>query len=211
MMADRFCARCGKPVGENDSFCSYCAAPIQSVQPQAVAEPQQEEIKVPENSAEIPPQYTMPKVQSQAQPQPQPQAYAYVPPQASAQPQPPVQPAPAPQTGAVCPVCGGTVYPQAVVCVHCGAPVSQRQIFMQQAGQKSRMAAGLFGIFLGCFGVHNFYLGYTGKAIAQLLLTVLLWCLVFPAVASAIWGLVEGIMILTGSMNTDAKGIPLAE
>lgn len=33
---------------------------------------------------------------------------------------------------------------------------------------KSKIAAGLLGIFLGAFGVHNFYLGYTGKAIAQL-------------------------------------------
>ena len=196
MMADRFCVRCGKPVGETDNFCSFCAAPIQ---PQTVAEPQQEEIKVPENSAEIPPQYTMPE----AQPQVQTQAYTQVPPQTPPQPQPAVQPAP--QAGPVCPVCGSPVYPQAVVCVRCGA-----QLFQQQQ-RKSRMAAGLFGIFLGCFGVHNFYLGYTGKAIAQLLLTVLLWCLVFPAVASAVWGLVEGIMILTGSMNTDAKGIPLAE
>ena len=38
---------------------------------------------------------------------------------------------------------------------------------------KSKMAAGLLGIFLGSFGVHNFYLGYTGKAIAQLLISLL--------------------------------------
>ena len=41
--------------------------------------------------------------------------------------------------------------------------------------QKSKLAAGLLGIFLGCFGVHNFYLGNTGKAVAQLLLTVIGW------------------------------------
>ena len=29
--------------------------------------------------------------------------------------------------------------------------------------QKSKVAAGLFGIFLGSFGVHNFYLGFTGS------------------------------------------------
>ena len=74
---------------------------------------------------------------------------------------------------------------------------------------KSKMAAGLLGIFLGAFGVHNFYLGYTGKAVAQLLIT-LLSC-GFLAVASEIWGLVEGIMILTGSINTDANGNPLAD
>lgn len=74
---------------------------------------------------------------------------------------------------------------------------------------KSKMAAGLLGIFLGSFGVHNFYLGYTGKAIAQLLIS-LLSCGTL-AFVSYVWGLVEGIMILTGSINTDANGNPLKD
>ena len=74
---------------------------------------------------------------------------------------------------------------------------------------KSKMAAGLLGILLGTFGVHNFYLGYTGKALAQLLIT-LLSCGTL-AVVSSIWGLIEGIMILTGSINTDANGNPLKD
>ena len=77
------------------------------------------------------------------------------------------------------------------------------------SSQKSKIAAGLLGIFLGSFGVHNFYLGYTGKAVAQLLIT-LLTC-GFGAFISSIWGLIEGIMILTGSINTDGKGNPLAD
>ncbi len=77
------------------------------------------------------------------------------------------------------------------------------------AQPKSKMAAGLLGIFLGAFGVHNFYLGYTGKAIAQLLIT-LLSC-GFLAVASEIWGLIEGILILTGSINVDGNGNKLAD
>lgn len=74
---------------------------------------------------------------------------------------------------------------------------------------KSKIAAGLLGIFLGGFGVHNFYLGYTGKAIAQLLIT-LLTC-GFGAVISEVWGLIEGIMILTGSINVDGQGNPLKD
>lgn len=74
---------------------------------------------------------------------------------------------------------------------------------------KSKIAAGLLGIFLGSLGVHNFYLGYTGKAIAQLLIS-LLSC-GFLAVVSEIWGLIEGIQILTGSIDTDAKGNKLAD
>lgn len=74
---------------------------------------------------------------------------------------------------------------------------------------KSKICAGLLGIFLGAFGVHNFYLGYTGKAVAQLLISVLSCC--FLSGISSIWGLIEGIMILTGSINTDGKGNPLGE
>ncbi|CED91714.1 TM2 domain [Actinomyces succiniciruminis] len=79
--------------------------------------------------------------------------------------------------------------------------------------QKSKVAAGLLGIFLGSLGVHNFYLGYTGKAVAQLLITLL--SLGFLAVVSAIWGLVEGIIILTATpgaqpWGVDARGVPLS-
>lgn len=74
---------------------------------------------------------------------------------------------------------------------------------------KSKLAAGLLGILVGAFGVHNFYLGYTGKAVAQLLITVLTCG--FGAVISSIWGLIEGILILTGSINTDAQGRPLIQ
>lgn len=69
---------------------------------------------------------------------------------------------------------------------------------------KSKLCAGLLGIFLGAFGVHNFYLGFYGKAIAQLLITILSCGAL--AIASQIWGLIEGIMILCGNMNTDANG-----
>ncbi len=74
---------------------------------------------------------------------------------------------------------------------------------------KSKMAAGLLGIFLGAFGVHNFYLGYTGKAVAQLLITIL--SCGFLSFASAIWGLIEGILILTGSITVDGNGTPLRD
>ena len=70
--------------------------------------------------------------------------------------------------------------------------------------EKSKLGAGLLGIFLGGLGVHNFYLGYTGKAVAQLLLS-LLTCGALSLV-SEIWGLVEGIMILSGSIDRDAQG-----
>ncbi len=75
--------------------------------------------------------------------------------------------------------------------------------------QKSRIAAGILGIFLGMFGVHNFYLGRVGRGVAQLLLT-LLSCFILSPV-SEVWGLIEGILILTGNTGTDGKGIPLKD
>ena len=113
---------------------------------------------------------------------------------------------PAGQGNNYCPHCGAQTAPDAAVCTQCGGAFAQPGPVGEQ---KSKMAAGLLGIFLGAFGVHNFYLGYTGKAVAQLLISVL--SCGFLAVASEIWGLVEGIQILTGSIKTDAKGIPLKD
>ena len=81
-----------------------------------------------------------------------------------------------------------------------------------QVNRKSKIAAGLLGIFLGSFGTHNFYLGYTGKAVAQLLLTLLGWplCGLGPIVAG-VWSFIEGILIISGSINKDASGNLLGE
>lgn len=85
---------------------------------------------------------------------------------------------------------------------------NQRIYYNNSVSTKSKVAAGLFGIFLGSLGIHNFYLGYNGKAIAQLLITVLS-CGALSFI-SAIWGLVEGILILTGDMK-DADGNELKD
>ncbi len=71
--------------------------------------------------------------------------------------------------------------------------------------QKSKMAAGLLGIFLGAWGIHNFYLGFTKKAIIQIVVS-LVTCGI-----GGIWGFIEGIMILCGKINTDANGNPLID
>ncbi|MCL2140776.1 MAG: TM2 domain-containing protein [Dehalococcoidia bacterium] len=71
--------------------------------------------------------------------------------------------------------------------------------------QKSRLVAGLLQIFVGFFGIGRFYLGYTGIAVAQLLVSLLTCGLGF------IWPFIDGILILTGSVATDSKGIPLKE
>lgn len=130
-----------------------------------------------------------------------------------------------------CRNCGNEIDPNAAICVKCGYQKGSGNSFCQNCGeptdtnaavctkcgfaiapqvngeQKSKLAAGLLGIFLGGLGIHNFYLGYTSKAITQLLISVLSCGIL--AIVSSIWGLVEGIQILNGSINKDAKGIPL--
>lgn len=56
---------------------------------------------------------------------------------------------------------------------------------------KSKVAAGLFGIFLGNIGVHKFYLGQVGMGILYL---ALCWTFI-PGLV----GLIEGILYLTKS------------
>jgi TM2 domain-containing membrane protein YozV len=76
---------------------------------------------------------------------------------------------------------------------------------VNQPEQKSKMAAGLLGIFLGAWGIHNFYLGNTKKGVIQIVVTLV------TCGAGGLWGLIEGIMILCGSIKTDANGVPLKD
>ena len=106
--------------------------------------------------------------------------------------------------------------------------------------RKSKLAAGLLGIFLGSFGVHNFYLGYIAKGVIQVsvtfgslvvfiifsilsfplmfayglgLLTMLLggFIVIVGVIGIRIWTLVEGIIIIAGGIKVDGRGIPLKE
>ena len=52
-------------------------------------------------------------------------------------------------------------------------PQQMQQGMAPMVGPKSKVAAGVLGILLGALGVHNFYMGHTGKGIAQLLITLL--------------------------------------
>ncbi len=107
-----------------------------------------------------------------------------------------------------CPNCGTQTMQGAAVCTNCGVALGGAAPINNVQG-KSKLAAGILGILLGYLGVHNFYLGNTGKGVAQLLIT-LLTCGA-GSLISGIWGLVEGIQILTGSINTDANGVPLSD
>ena len=114
-----------------------------------------------------------------------------------------------------CQNCGKDLPENAAFCINCGAAVTGASNNTAKPAAdpnaKSKLVAGLLGILIGSLGIHNFYLGYTKKAVAQLLITVLS-CGALSMV-SAIWALVEGIFYLTGHENytTDANGVPLGE
>ena len=112
-----------------------------------------------------------------------------------------------------CPVCGNYIPSEAAICPICGANVSQNNNYASAQNdvptgynQRSKLAAALLALFLGAFGIHNFYLGYTNKAIIQLVLGIL--CC---GTVSGIWGFIEGIMILTESIRVDGNGMPLGK
>ena len=114
-----------------------------------------------------------------------------------------------------CPNCGKPVPQTSTVCLNCGVSLAPDANCNPNA--KSKLAAGLLGIFLGGFGVHNFYLEYTTKAVIQLVCSIvgiILTCVgigAFIVSGIGIWGLVEGIMILCGAIKVDGKGNPLRD
>lgn len=104
---------------------------------------------------------------------------------------------------AFCPNCGQPTVPGAAVCTSCG--IALNNTVEQKTSEKSKMAAGLLGIFLGAWGIHNFYLGNTSRAVIQLVLTIV------TCGVAGIWGFIEGILILCGNINTDANGNKLKD
>lgn len=74
---------------------------------------------------------------------------------------------------------------------------------MENQTGKSKLVAGLLGVLLGGWGIHNFYLGNTQKGIIQIVVS-LVTCGI-----GGLWGFIEGIMILAGNINTDSDGNPL--
>jgi len=107
-----------------------------------------------------------------------------------------------------CDKCGNKLTSSAAFCSKCGNAVNGTT----REEAKSKLGAGLLGIFLGGLGIHNFYLGYTNKAIAQILLTTIGWIAFgLGPIAASVWGLIEGIEILAGYIDKDANNVPLKD
>lgn len=112
-----------------------------------------------------------------------------------------------------CPNCGNQLENSAAFCPQCGKPLNRAAppvtpvttVYVQvppQAPGKSRLAYILLGLFLGGLGIHNFYAGYVGRGIAQLLITVFTGWLVLPLLIVGIWCLIEVIAV-----TRDAQGV----
>lgn len=61
---------------------------------------------------------------------------------------------------------------------------------MAENEPKTKLVAGLLGIFLGGFGAHKFYLGDSKAAIIRIVVTVV------TCGVGALWGTIEGILLL---------------
>jgi len=88
-----------------------------------------------------------------------------------------------------CKQCGNEIPDAAAICMKCGVAIGNMPALGCSA--KSRITYVVLGIFLGALGIHDFYAGYTGRAISQLLISLLLGWLIIPLIAVWIWVLIE--------------------
>ncbi len=112
-----------------------------------------------------------------------------------------------------CTSCGTQVEEGLKFCPNCGNSLDGRvptnggntSGSIGNSEAKSKIVAGLLGVFLGGWGIHNFYLGFNNKAIIQIIVTIV------TCGIGALWGFIEGILILVGNINVDANGNPLQD
>ena len=103
--------------------------------------------------------------------------------------------------------CGAGTHAGQAACTQCGVALSQDPLAaLNNLGgpNKSKVLAGALNLapLVGIpGGIGRLYAGYIGIGIAQLLLS-------FVCVGM-IWSIVDGIMILTGSLTHDADGKPM--
>jgi TM2 domain-containing membrane protein YozV len=131
-----------------------------------------------------------------------------------------------------CPKCQRENYDKTKECVWCGASLNnsfqrkekpikpevideptyqkkQATTSSVASEPKQRVVAGILALLVGGLGIHNFYLGYTDKAVIQLLLSTVGWFVGIGPIIAGVWGFIEGIQILTGDIKFDSKGQPL--
>jgi len=119
---------------------------------------------------------------------------------ASAQATAPAQvPVPADRAAAP-PLAGPSSGTPAIPAYVSALPAQLQPTAASQRQPRSRTTFIVLGIFFGALGVHNFYAGYTGRAVGQLCLSVL--TLFYLAIASWVWAIVEICVV-----DRDSTGI----
>ena len=88
----------------------------------------------------------------------------------------------------LCTACGKEISAMALSCPQCGKPTGNRS-------PKSQIAVILLCFFLGCLGVHRFYVGKIGTGVLMLL----------TLGGFGIWTLIDLIIAICGKF-TDAEG-----
>lgn len=106
-----------------------------------------------------------------------------------------------------CKKCGAQLSEELRYCTTCGCRLKTAKSTpsaQPEQSTRSKLVAGLLGIFVGGFGVHNFYLGRIAIGILQIAVTLLTFGI------GSVWGLIEGILILCDRINKDSSGKLLA-
>ena len=128
-----------------------------------------------------------------------------------------------------CPECKADVSDRAANCPRCGYPIAAQQAHAAAAKPlhpdyisprepvgsgaaqaapvikqaKSRGIYVILGLFFGLLGVHNFYAGYFGRGVAQLLIVAITGWFVIGIVVVAIWVIIE-LFVVTQDAAGDA-------
>jgi TM2 domain-containing membrane protein YozV len=68
---------------------------------------------------------------------------------------------------------------------------------------KDRVAYVLLAVFLGHLGIHNFFAGYTSRAVIQLVITIVTCG--FGALVTWIWAIIEAITVTKDANGVDFK------
>jgi len=114
-----------------------------------------------------------------------------------------------------CEYCG-TKINDATTCPNCGAPVRESSVNIKETtydnnknsiySSRSRIVTVLLAFLFGVLGIHNFYLGYKGKGITQLLLTTVGSIFIIGPLISGFWAFIDLVTCLISSDKTDADG-----
>jgi TM2 domain-containing membrane protein YozV len=68
---------------------------------------------------------------------------------------------------------------------------------------KDRVAYVLLAVFLGHLGIHNFFAGYTSRAVIQLVITIVTCGI--GALVTWIWAIIEAITVTKDAQGVDFK------